>query len=112
WVLNVPFTVFPATICTFAMLFWSSWVWYSVYVICFVESAFPPESWMRTIGMSRMRIQNARVFMKRPHVNSRLFFGGIGTGITASSLCTECAENFRRDLTHTPPGTRWVHQIR
>src|ERR1043165_425209 len=57
-----------------------------------------------------MRIQKERVFENRPQLNSFLFFGGIETGITADSLCTECGGSFQRDPSHTPQGTRSVHR--
>src|ERR1043165_9204044 len=83
---------------------------YCVYVISLACSARAPDSWMSTSGISRMRIQKESVLEKRPQLNSFLFFGGMETGITADSLCTECDGNLRRDPTHTPQGTRLVHR--
>src|SRR5512146_680385 len=110
--LSEPFTTLPAVIVTFAMLSCSNSSRYCVYEICFDASALLPDSWIRTTGIRMMRIQKERVLENRPQLNSFLFFGGIGRGITASSLCTECAGNSPRDPTHTPPGTHLVHRSR
>src|SRR6201995_809476 len=107
--LKGPVTTLPSMIVTRLMLFRSSSARYCEYGTGLAASDFWPDSWMRTTGMRRIRIQNERVFEKRPQLNS-FFLGGIGRGITASSRYTGCAENSRRDLNHTPQGTRWVHQ--
>src|SRR6476646_6085378 len=66
---------------------------------------------MSATGMSRMRSQNESVFDRRPQFTSFLGdFGGVGTGITASSLCTEGDGNFPRDPTRIRPGTRSARQ--
>src|SRR6266550_2583440 len=70
-----------------------------------------PDNWIRATGMSRIRSQNESVFERRPQFTS--FFGdlgGIGTGITASSRCTEGDGSSPRDPTRIRPGTRSARQ--
>src|SRR5512141_2264698 len=56
--------------------------------------------------------QKESCFEALPHFPGFFGFCGIGSGITASSLCTANGGNTPRDPAHNPREIRGVHQIR